>query len=167
MLCARCKQDKPVEAFSLAPRNTYREGRQSYCRACMAEYGKQDREKNRERYSEKNKERHKRTYNVSFETRLQTLLRATSSDRSALDFDWCWDRLVKQEFRCEITKIPLTYETSLPTSLSIDRIDSSKGYTKDNVRFVCWWINAAMGNWGLTKLKEFIKEWESFDSQQV
>jgi hypothetical protein len=91
--------------------------------------------------------------------RLKRLLSATTTNRQELDFEWAWDHLVKLDFKCEITGIPFTWDVRGPTTLSIDRIDPTKGYTKDNVRFVCWWINAAMGNWGLTKLKEVLKEW--------
>jgi hypothetical protein len=83
---------------------------------------------------------------------LRFLLKANTVDRS-------WDRLVKNDFKCEITKIPFSFEPSQPNSMSIDRIDNTKGYTKDNVRFVCWWLNCAMNQWGLDKLKEMIDLW--------
>jgi hypothetical protein len=31
----------------------------------------------------------------------------------------------------------------LPTNLSIDRIDNTRGYTADNIQFVCDWANTA------------------------
>lgn len=36
-----------------------------------------------------------------------------------------------------------------PFSMSIDRIMPAKGCVVENVRFVCWWLNAACGSWGL------------------
>lgn len=41
---------------------------------------------------------------------------------------------------------------------SLDRIDSSKGYLKDNVEFVCYAINSAKNNFKKEEMKSFIKE---------
>ncbi len=51
------------------------------------------------------------------------------------------------------------YEPRNPKAMSLDRINPSKPYTNDNVRFVCLWINLAMSNWGFDKLKEVIDDW--------
>ncbi len=47
---------------------------------------------------------------------------------------------------CEVTGLPLVLsfgEGKKPWSPSLDRIDSSKGYTKDNTRMTVWLYNAA------------------------
>lgn len=54
---------------------------------------------------------------------------------------------------CAITAIKFTidrHETARirPFYPSIDRIDSTKGYTADNCRLVCAAMNAALGEWG-------------------
>jgi hypothetical protein len=53
--------------------------------------------------------------------------------------------------KCELTGLP--FKTSLgkvgPYSPTVDRIDSSKGYTEDNCRVILWALNAGFGNWGL------------------
>lgn len=55
--------------------------------------------------------------------------------------------------RCEVTGIPFSFDV-LPNSArrpwipSLDRKDSSKGYTADNTRIVCWAANSALGEWG-------------------
>lgn len=41
---------------------------------------------------------------------------------------------------------------------SIDRIDSSKGYLKGNVEFVCYAINNAKNNFSKKEMKNFISE---------
>lgn len=43
-----------------------------------------------------------------------------------------------------------------PFSISLDRIDSSKGYSVDNVRFVITAINLAMSEWGEDVFREVI-----------
>lgn len=93
------------------------------------------------------------------ERKIKALLRASTVDRSSLSFDYIWNRLQENQFKCEITGKEFTWGSLEPTSLSIDRINPTKGYTTDNIRLVCWWINAAMGTWGIEKLKELIKEW--------
>lgn len=35
-----------------------------------------------------------------------------------------------------------------PFRPSLDRIEPAKGYTKGNVRLVCWAVNVALGDWG-------------------
>ena len=59
---------------------------------------------------------------------------------------------------CPITGLPFYFglgdaragrqRTTHPLSPSIDRIDSSRGYTDDNVRVVCWAINMGCSEWG-------------------
>jgi hypothetical protein len=41
-----------------------------------------------------------------------------------------------------------------PWAVSIDRIDSSKPYTRDNCRLVCVAVNMALGQWGVKVLKK-------------
>ena len=153
MLCCKCNLDLPETSFANAIRNIRRNGKQSYCKPCMREYGKQHCKDNKEHYKQR-----ARNWNKSPERRLKLLLNASTVDRSQLDFDWAWNKLQQLDFKCEVSGIPFTWDARQPTALSIDRIDPTIGYTKENVRFICWWLNAAMGNWGLEKLKELIKE---------
>lgn len=153
MFCKRCQQDLPEDQFTKAHKNIYRNGLQSYCKTCMLEYGRQHRKNNVEKYRERS-----RVASITPKSRLKQLLKANTVDRSQLDFDWAWNKLQQLQFKCELTGIPFTWEPRQPTALSIDRINPKIGYTKENVRFICWWLNAAMGNWGYEKLKELIKE---------
>lgn len=80
-------------------------------------------------------------------------------NRSELNFDELLKRAETNNWCCEITGIPFVFDTPRhPRTLSIDRIDPNKGYTNDNVRLICWWLNCALGTWGLDQLKELIKE---------
>lgn len=50
---------------------------------------------------------------------------------------------------CELSGLTLTEKGVLaPLMPSIDRKDSSKGYTPDNCRVICWALNAAFNQWG-------------------
>ena len=46
-----------------------------------------------------------------------------------------------QEGRCALTGLPLTLDRGQNTRVSLDRIDSSQGYTIANVRLVCACVN--------------------------
>ena len=116
------------------------------------------RKKTRDRRNEQHKAYYARSSNTAT-SRIKALLRASTVDRSALSFDFVWRRLERTNFCCEITGEQFTWGPREPTSLSIDRINPAKGYTEDNIRLVCWWVNAAMGNWGLDRLKKLIRKW--------
>jgi len=57
-----------------------------------------------------------------------------------------WD---EQKGKCVYSNIEMNLyngESKLPTTASLDRIDSSLGYTKGNVQFVCFSLNLAKNN---------------------
>jgi len=62
--------------------------------------------------------------------------------------------------RCEVSGIQFEFEQITrkgphrPFSPSLDRIDSSKGYTKENTRLVCLAVNIAMNTWGFSVLEK-------------
>ena len=61
--------------------------------------------------------------------------------------------LQRSKLRCEVTGLPFKMETDhvgyrQPWRPSLDRIDSSRGYTTDNIRMVCVAVNTAMADWG-------------------
>jgi len=47
----------------------------------------------------------------------------------------------KQNGRCYYSGVSMTWKTGDSTLMSIDRIDSSKGYLKDNFVLCCWDVN--------------------------
>ena len=71
-----------------------------------------------------------------------------------LDIDWLLDLYNNQEGRCLVSGMLLDFESDFgwntmhPRAPSLDRIDATRGYTKDNVRLVCAQVNIALGKWG-------------------
>ena len=66
-----------------------------------------------------------------------------------ISFDDLVDIARESDGECELTGIRFRCDTGRdPFSISIDRIDSSKGYTADNVRFVLLAVNLGMSHWG-------------------
>lgn len=95
---------------------------------------------------------------------------------SNLDIDYLflkqlWD---KQGGICPYSKIKMilpidVYDRALPTTASLDRIDSSRGYCKDNVQFVCLFVNYAKNGFTDLQIKEIFDkftgkyEYDNFD----
>lgn len=59
---------------------------------------------------------------------------------------------------CPVLGIPLTFEGVLDTSPSIDRLDCSKGYTRENVRIISTRANRLKNN-GTAEEHRLIYEW--------
>lgn len=81
-------------------------------------------------------------------------------------------RLVdRSEGRCMMTGIP--FETKWydgcrrPFMPSIDRIDSSKGYSDGNVRLVCVLVNLAMNEWGIEPLLRVARNLVARESEVI
>ena len=56
-----------------------------------------------------------------------------------ISLEYCWDLFVKQNGKCAITGLKLlmsTYKSKIENTASLDRIDSKRGYTQDNVQWV-------------------------------
>lgn len=82
----------------------------------------------------------------------QTKARSGSMKREfELDHDWMIEQLEKQNYRCLLTGLPFSSDATYrnPYAPSIDRIDSRKGYTRDNSRLVLHSVNLALSNFGL------------------
>jgi len=64
---------------------------------------------------------------------------------------------------CELTNLPfdlgppVNKATQHPYAPSVDRINSLKGYTKDNVRIVLYSVNAALGQFGTNIMTPILK----------
>jgi hypothetical protein len=51
-----------------------------------------------------------------------------------------------QKGLCALTGYTMSYTTGDPLKVSIDRIDSAKGYTLDNIQLVCRSVNRSKSN---------------------
>lgn len=64
----------------------------------------------------------------------------------------------KQNNLCIYSNRELGWRINAPNKCSIDRIDSSKGYTKDNVQLVCQLVNQAKSDMTHENFIQFIQE---------
>ena len=83
--------------------------------------------------------------------------RSNAIGRRRLSFDLTADEAValadSAGWRCAVSGTPFSLEEigprkQRPYAPSVDRIDSSQGYYKDNCRIVCFAVNYALNAWG-------------------
>lgn len=171
MECKECKQDLPEDNFY--PK--YR-----VCKVCVNTKArlkykdpvvKQSRSNahikrsNTEDYKESQKKRSEKFY-TSLRGRALTLLKSAErrshkfNEKLTIDFDFIYDKLVNG--KCEVTGVTFDFNKSEkydknPHSPSIDRIDSSIGYTKENTRIVIWQYNLMKGEVSDNELLQLCK----------
>ena len=89
---------------------------------------------------------HEERYEKYPEGRLCTHAKRRAKQKNlGYELDPFWVRERIDTGRCEVTNIPFEIKVGSPWMPSIDRIDSSKGYTKENSRLVVWAFNRARG----------------------
>ena len=125
--CTKCGTVKPLSEFVKA-RNT-KTGLHSWCKVCTAA--------NKMMYIQANPE--KRLHDVA----------RTRAKKRGLEFTIKWTDVVIPD-TCPLLGIPLVWdvygENWQDDQPSLDRIDSNKGYTPDNVWVVSWRANCIKGN---------------------
>jgi hypothetical protein len=70
-------------------------------------------------------------------------VKRTKTVEYEIDLDFVMTVWDKQGGKCAISGYPMTTEFHNPYSASIDRIDSNRGYTKDNIQLLCQTLNFA------------------------
>ena len=94
-------------------------------------------------------------------------LKGNGSTRPALDVDidaiWLEKQYHKQNGCCFYFSNVLLDPQSVfvsrnPMTMSVERLDDSKGYTKDNEVLTCRFANLGLANTPIEKKKEFISE---------
>jgi hypothetical protein len=162
--CRKCLIEKTFDEFYNCKGS--KDGKRFYCKVCEnkrhSEYTKNEKVKLRI------KDREYRTYyNVSLKGYSVRLYGGAShrSKKKNLDFDltseWILEKLTP--LVCEATGLPLKIERSLDSKIemllpTLDRIDSSKGYTKDNVIVTCWWWNVMKQDWSNSQVLNILKQ---------
>lgn len=87
--------------------------------------------------------------------RVRAQCQRNAKGRRKLDFNLSaidvQELLAESEWRCAVTGVGFSMRVvsgRRPFAPSIDRIDNSKGYSKDNCRMVCAATNIALNVWG-------------------
>jgi len=147
--CSKCKQVKSIDEFHKDKQK--KTGLASCCILCRKGYAKE----NRERITQYQRDLKKinPTSSLFYQAKHRAIKKNLSFD---LTIEWLQERYTGY---CELTGIKFQQATKgkSPISPSIDRIDSSKGYTKDNIRIIIWALNASLGNWGIEAYERISK----------
>jgi len=138
--CYSCGEKKPAEKFAVGRRSVG--GFRNLCKDCAASAAK--------------KNRH-RSPKVLLGRRLTDLRQRSKKRNEAVEIvlEDLIELYKKQHGFCALTGMPMSWSNDgehsnsaerRGTSISVDRIDSSIGYTKDNIRLVCERANKVKGN---------------------
>jgi hypothetical protein len=146
--CRTCGEVKLLSEFV---KNKQSKGGYTHrCTICEKLY-KQDYYKNNIKHIAARNESYRKEkgpwYNKSIEHRLRYISQLGIIRAKKKNIEWnlslsflltLWK---KQQSMCAYSGVPLTFEDNHPHTVSLDRLDSSKGYIEENVQFVCTVVN--------------------------
>jgi transcription elongation factor Elf1 len=158
--CNRCNKEKLLSEFSV--NNKAKDRLQYRCRVCDVEYQAQRREANKDQFAEYSRE-YQRNRRKDFDYRLQMLINA-SKQRARLndrEHDINVDdikAIYPADNCCPIFGLKLEFNGAgfRDSSPSIDRVDSTKGYTRDNIQIISWKANRIKGAASLQDLEMLV-----------
>jgi len=142
--CPKCDEVKPFEEFNKNRSST--DGLQAYCRPCQQQESK-------------------KYFNEKPEHVVLGGMKSRSRNKGLCEVEWTVEEVrEKLQGCCEVTGFPFdnnrnpeTWNMCNPFCASPDRIDSTKGYTKDNTRWVVWIFNLMCSNFSDEQVKQFIE----------
>ena len=154
-ICTKCGVEKLLSEFGKSGKTTGT-GYKSVCKVCLAQRLRNWREANPNKAKEQDKRtycnnkekikiKNKRRYtNLSLDEKFNQLVNTASKRKNIKCFvtvEHLHDVWQKQKGLCAYIKLPLTSEAHKFNTVSLDRIDSNKDYTIDNIQLVCVPIN--------------------------
>jgi hypothetical protein len=160
--CYQCKETKPTDQFAKRSSKSLRLYR-NICTDCWNAYYRKLRDTDERRAKDaakmrewrgnpENKEKERKRRHAANAASPATVFRMAIHNarmRAPIEItrDDLWRLWEAQHGKCALTGIAMTWAKGKiqPTSISLDRIDSSLNYTVDNVRFICHAVNAFKG----------------------
>ena len=154
--CNKCNQLLPVLSFSI--NKSAHDGLQSRCRDCDKQYQSKRRLENKDSLLEYGR-KYTANKRKDFNYRLQMLLNASKQRASKYNREHTITLDdIKNKYpvdgKCPVFGIDLQFNSTgfRDNSPSIDRIDSLKGYTVDNIQIISWKANSIKRNASLEEL---------------
>lgn len=153
--CRKCGVEKLLSEFGKSGKTTGT-GYKSVCKVCLAKKLRDWRGANPDKAKEQDKRtycnnkekikiKNKRRYtNLSLDEKFIQLVNTASKRKNKKCFitvEHLHDVWQRQKGLCVYTKLPLTSESHQLNTVSLDRVDSNKEYTVDNIQLVCVPIN--------------------------
>lgn len=163
----KCKICNEVKSLDLFVKNKLcKDGRTHRCKDCETTWKQQYYENNKDYITARNiayRKNNTKWYSRTLEKRVRYIIQLGIGRANKKQIEWnlslefltgLWE---KQEGKCVYSGVPLSYEDNHPHTVSLDRIDSSKGYTEDNVQFVCTIVNYVKQRFDETTFLQFCK----------
>lgn len=144
-ICGACKIEKPLDCFHNKSKS--KDGKQSNCKDCNRIRS------NIWRYENKSKAavamgNYRQTLEGCIRERFHNA--AHRAREKGYEFNITIDYLVglynQQSGKCALSGYELNFVSGNPLKMSLDRKDSSKGYTTENVQWVTWQVNNLKSN---------------------
>lgn len=181
-ICSKCGKKK---SSSVA----FKEGKNS-CLDCYNQYmrdwrdtNKDDQRKKKKKYYKDNRVRLRKQMNAYWQSsvktyasdlmhRIKTLSRRTMGGKPRnlkvdIDKKFLIELWNTQDGLCAISKVPMEHKWGLVASGSVDRIDSSKGYIRNNVQLVCKGINLMKNTHTNKEIFAFLDAYYDHRAQRV
>lgn len=145
--CSKCNRKKRVERFYRDSHS--KDGIHSVCKSCQ----------------KKTREKLKDDGDVSYAAGkiLSSMkYRAKKKNFEPPEFTKKEIEDILENGKCEVTNRSfecsnITDYSKNPFNASPDRIDNSKGYTKDNVRWVMFWVNNCRGDYSIEFFRKLLR----------
>jgi hypothetical protein len=159
--CTKCKNEIELSNFRVS--NNKWKSINSRCNQCENKRQQEWRDKNRNKHRKYDREL-KQLYKTKypFQTRLHNIRRSAIQHARNLNNlpmkitkAFIEELYNKQDGKCYYTGLKMKIQSELNKDLmimSLDRIDSSKGYVEDNVVLCCWGINLLKGQHSVSEL---------------
>jgi hypothetical protein len=143
--CSCCKVEKNVSLFYKHKRT--KDGYEGKCKACHDAYTKIYYEKNKSKVVQYrvdyNRNNTRKQYR-NLDSRFNLLVKSASYRKKfevSITPEYLKEVWEKQQGQCVYTKLPLLATANQFNTVSLDRIDSSKGYVEGNVQLICSAVN--------------------------
>ena len=142
-ICGKCLKWLGLDSFNKSIRSY--DGLHSICRGCSSSWHQE----NYLKFSE-SKDLNHLYKNIENQARL----RGKDFSISLKDLKDLW---LKQDGKCYYSHRGLTFTSKDPNKISLDRLDSSRGYYPDNIVFCTVQVNLMKKNYEIENFKEIIK----------
>ena len=167
--CTTCKSIKPLDNFPIPPKDSISFSNSSkqhsnICKDCHAIRAREFRKKNKNYIGTGKISKYtieERRIVSAIGLRINqckvNFKKRNPEGEFTLDRDSMYELFKKQDGLCALSGKTLEIKKKTPHSLSIDKIDCTKGYTLDNVQWVTWAVNRAKGDLTQEQLLEMCR----------
>ena len=148
--CNKCGETKPLTQFFKEKQN--KDSLRNQCKTCRSSYSKKLRDKN-------NSTIEGRALEFLRHAKESSVRRKQVFELEVKDIVSCWHNQLQI---CAYSGRQMTLENAKPNTVSIERIDSNIGYTKENTILICHAVNRMKSNFELSEFVGFCKDISKF-----